>query len=185
MNVIVFGPPGSGKGTQAERLRDNLLLRHISTGELLRGAVAARTELGRSVEKIMASGELVSDEIVLELIRDAVDGVKKNPDWNGWLLDGFPRTAGQAAGLDRLLAEREQGIDAIVVLEVGRGEIIARLTRRGRDDDTAETVNNRLDVYEARTRPTLDYYEGRVTIHRIDGARSVDAVAADIEGALR
>ena len=96
MNLVLFGPPGSGKGTQAERLRDRFRLRHISTGDLLREAVAQKSELGKKVESVLASGHLVSDDIVLALMRDAILGVKKNASLSGWLLDGFPRTVGQA-----------------------------------------------------------------------------------------
>ncbi len=185
MNLILFGPPGSGKGTQAERLRDRWSLRHISTGDLLRAAVAAGTELGRQVESIMAAGELVSDEIVLALIREEIARVRDDESLSGWLLDGFPRTLGQAEGLDGLLDETGERVDAVVVLEVPREEIIARLTRRGRADDTPDTVSNRLDVYEAQTQPVLEHYDGRVPIHRIDGAQTIDAVTAAIEAALR
>ncbi len=185
MNLILFGPPGSGKGTQAQRLRDRWSLRHISTGDLLRGAVAAGTELGRRVERIMAAGELVSDDIVLQLIREEIARVRDDADLSGWLLDGFPRTLGQAEGLDGLLEEAGERIDALVVLEVPREEVVARLTRRGRADDTPETVSNRLDVYEAQTRPVLEHYDGRVAIHRIDGAQTIDAVTDAIEAALR
>ncbi len=185
MNVILFGPPGSGKGTQAERLRNRFVLKHISTGDLLRAAIAEKNELGRKVEAVLASGELVSDDIVLDLIRVAVAEVDEDPELNGWLVDGFPRTLGQAEGFDRLLEQTGHRIDAIIVLEVGPEVILERLLKRGRADDTAETVSNRIDVYQAQTRPTLEYYDGRVPIHRIDGARSMDAVTADIESALQ
>ena len=130
MNLVLFGPPGSGKGTQAERLRDGMQLRHISTGDLLRDAVAKGTELGRTVQGILASGQLVSDDLVLALMRDAIVAVGRDGALKGWLLDGFPRTLGQADGLDRLLEELGQKIGAIVVLDVRREAVVERLSGR-------------------------------------------------------
>jgi adenylate kinase len=130
MNLVLFGAPGSGKGTQAERLRDRFSLKHISTGDLLREAVAAGTELGKKVESIMAAGELVSDDIVLELIRDAVAGVRADKSLNGWMLDGYPRTVGQAKALDELLVAAGERINGVVVLEVDRDAVIQRLSAR-------------------------------------------------------
>jgi adenylate kinase len=216
MNLVLFGPPGSGKGTQAERLKVRFSLKHISTGDLLREAVANGTELGKKVESILASGELVSDEIVLELIKEAVAAAKTDSALSGWMLDGFPRTIGQAEALDRLLGEAGDAIGAVVVLEVDRDAIIARLSARRvcvdckavystlvnppsvedkcdkcggkviqRKDDRPETIANRLDVYEAQTKPILGYYDGRATVHRINGNQPVDDVAGDVERVLR
>lgn len=215
MNLVLFGPPGSGKGTQAERLRDGLKLRHLSTGDLLRDAVARETELGKRVKGIMASGQLVSDDVVLALMRDAIVAVGGDQSLKGWLLDGFPRTIGQAEGLDRLLEELEQKIDAVVVLDVARDAVVDRLSGRRtctqcktvwhvrnnppavdgicdrcggklvqRDDDRAETIAARLDVYEAQTRPILAYYRGRVAMHEVDGALPVEEVTRAIERVL-
>jgi adenylate kinase len=128
MNLVLFGPPGSGKGTQAERLREGLKLRHLSTGDLLRDAVARETELGKKVKSVLASGQLVSDDIVLALMRDAIRSVGDDAALQGWLLDGFPRTIGQAEGLDKLIAELEQTIDAVVVLNVERAAVVDRLS---------------------------------------------------------
>ena len=130
MNLVLFGPPGSGKGTQAERLRNQLRLRHISTGDLLREAVANKSELGKKVESVLASGQLVSDDIILGLMRDAILAVKQDASLSGWLLDGFPRTLGQAKGLDALLAETGSAIDAIFVLDATRAAVIERLSGR-------------------------------------------------------
>ena len=215
MNIVLFGPPGSGKGTQAARLRDRFSLRHVSTGDLLRGAVAEGTELGRKVKGILASGELVSDEIVFELIREVIGETKGSASTSGWMMDGFPRTMGQAEALDGFLKDEGERIDSVVVLEVDREAIIERLSARRscpnckavynliasppaqegqcdngdgslvqRDDDKPETIANRLDVYEAQTKPILDYYEGRISIHRIDGTGSVDEVSRAVEAAL-
>jgi len=130
MNLVLFGPPGSGKGTQAERLRDDLKLRHLSTGDLLRDAVARETELGKKVKSVLASGQLVSDDIVLALMRNAIVAAGEDGSLAGWLLDGFPRTVGQAEGLDRLLEELGQTVDAIVVLDVDRDQVVERLSGR-------------------------------------------------------
>lgn len=147
MNLVLFGPPGSGKGTQAERLRNQLRLRHISTGDLLREAVAQKSELGRRVEGVLASGQLVSDDIVLVLIRDAILAVKQDASLSGWLLDGFPRTLGQAQGLDALLAEVGDRIDAIFVLDATRAAVIERLSGR-------RTCTQCKTVYHVKHNPT-------------------------------
>jgi adenylate kinase len=145
MNLVLFGPPGSGKGTQAERLRDGFSLKHISTGDLLRDAVARGTDLGKKVEGIMAAGELVSDDIVLELIREVISGVKTDEALSGWMLDGYPRTVGQAEMLDGLLAETSESIDAVVVLEVDRDAVIQRLSAR-RSCPECKAVYNVLNM---------------------------------------
>ena len=145
MNIVLFGAPGSGKGTQAERLRDRFSLKHISTGDLLRDAVARRTELGKKVESIMAAGDLVSDDIVLQLIKEAVGDVKADRGLNGWMLDGYPRTVGQAEMLDTLLSESNEAIDGIVVLEVDRDAIIERLSAR-RSCPECKAVYNVLNM---------------------------------------
>lgn len=212
MNLILFGPPGSGKGTQAERLRDKRGLRHISTGDLLREAVANGTELGKKVQGILASGQLVSDDIILSLMREVIAAVGKE----GWLLDGFPRTVGQAEGLDAQLVELGQKIDAIVVLNVRREAVIERLSGRRtctncktvfhvkvnrpkvdgvcdkcggtlvqREDDQPATIARRLDVYEAQTQPILAHYRGRVAIHEVNGESPVDEVTRFIERVLQ
>lgn len=216
MNLVLFGAPGSGKGTQAERLRERFALRHVSTGDLLREAVSVGSELGKKVEGILAAGELVSDEVVLELIKEAVASTKADSSLAGWLLDGFPRTLGQAKMLDALLEAEGDAIAAVVVLEVERDAIIKRLSARRvcvdcktvysmlvnppsqdgrcdkcdgdviqRKDDQPETIANRLDVYEGQTQPILGYYDGRVSIHRVDGNLPVHDVTAEIERALR
>ena len=212
MNLVLFGPPGSGKGTQAERLREKRGLRHISTGDLLREAVANGSELGQMVRSILASGQLVPDETVLALMRDVIAGVGNE----GWLLDGFPRTVGQANGLDAQLEELDQEIGAIVVLNVSRDAVIERLSGRRtctkcktvfhvkvnrprvegicdrcggtliqREDDRPETIAKRLDVYEAQTQPILDHYRGKVAIHEFDGEKPVDEVTKSIERVLQ
>lgn len=212
MNLILFGPPGSGKGTQAERLREERGLRHISTGDLLREAVANGSDLGKKVQGILASGQLVSDDVILALMRDVIAAVGNE----GWLLDGFPRTVGQAKGLDAQVAELGQKIGAIVVLNVRREAVIERLSGRRtctqcktvfhvkinppkvdgicdrcggrlvqREDDRPETITKRLDVYEAQTQPVLAHYRGAVPIHEVDGEQPVDEVTRFIERVLQ
>lgn len=212
MNLILFGPPGSGKGTQAERLREHRGLRHISTGDLLREAVANGTDLGKRVKGILASGQLVSDDIILALMRDVVASVREQ----GWLLDGFPRTVGQAEGLDAQLEELGQTIGAIVVLNVRREAVIERLSGRRtctqcktvfhvhinpprvdgicdrcggtlvqREDDRPATIEKRLDVYQAQTQPILAHYRGKVAIHEVNGELPVDEVTRFIELVLQ
>ncbi len=212
MNLILFGPPGSGKGTQAERLREKRGLRHISTGDLLREAIANGSELGKQVKDILASGQLVPDETILALMGAEIDAVGNK----GWLLDGFPRTVGQAKGLDAQLEELEQKIGAIVVLNARRDAIVERLSGRRtctncktvfhvkinrprvdgicdrcggtlvqRDDDRPETIARRLDVYEAQTQPILAHYRGIVATHEVDGELPVDEVTRFIERVLQ
>ena len=208
MNVVLAGPPGSGKGTQAALLVEAKQLRHVSTGELLRAAVAGGSDLGRRVEGILASGELVPDELMMEIIgeRLAQDG--------GWLLDGFPRTVAQAEGLAALLAELGQPIDAVIELEVPDEEIVRRLAGRltcgdcgrvtardrlgpdgscpqcgGRNlqvraDDREETVRNRLTVFRAKTGPAVAALGRRFPLKRVDGRGDPAAVAQRIAGAL-
>jgi len=212
VNLILFGPPGSGKGTQAERLREKRGLRHLSTGDLLREAVANGSDLGKKVEGVLALGQLVSDDIILALMRDVIAAVGNE----GWLLDGFPRTLGQAKGLDAQVAELGQKIGAIVVLNVRREAVIERLSGRRtctqcktvfhvkinppkvdgicdrcggrlvqREDDRPETIERRLDVYEAQTQPVLEHYRGVVPIHEVDGEQPVDEVTRFIERVLQ
>lgn len=145
MNLVLFGAPGSGKGTQAEKLRDRFSLKHISTGDLLRDAVARKTELGKKVESIMAAGELVSDEIVLQLIKEAIGAVQQDKKLKGWVLDGYPRTVEQARMLDGLLSDTKESIDAVVVLEVDREAIIERLSAR-RSCPECKAVYNVLNL---------------------------------------
>lgn len=187
MNVILFGPPGAGKGTQAARLEERHGLAHISTGDMLRAAVAAGTELGRKAKEIMDRGELVPDEIILGLVRERL----QQPDAHkGFVLDGFPRTLGQAGALDRLLAEMGRRIDAVIALDVPDEVLISRIENRvretggARSDDNVETLKRRLQVYHAQTRPLLDYYRERGLLYVVDGTRSIDEVSRAIEEIL-
>ncbi len=187
MNLILFGPPGAGKGTQAARLVARHGLAHVSTGDMLRAAVAAGSELGRRVGEIMDRGELVPDELILALVRERL----QQPDCaRGFVLDGFPRTRAQAEALDRLLAELGRALDAVIALEVPDEVLISRIETRSREtggarsDDNAETLRRRLEVYHAQTAPLLDYYRDRGLLYVIDGTRSIDEVTRAIEEVL-
>ncbi|TAM84491.1 MAG: adenylate kinase [Jatrophihabitans sp.] len=179
MNVLLIGPPGSGKGTQGERLARRLGLEHIAAGDLLRAEVAAGTPLGRQVSQIMRSGELVPDVVIIALVMPKVLAAA---DAHGYLLDGFPRTVAQAQEA-RALAERVGASpDAVFYLDVPREELMRRILARaaveGRADDNAQTVATRLAVFEEATRPLVDYYRSRGLLHVVDANRDEDTVTA-------
>ena len=183
--LILLGPPGSGKGTQAKRLVGKLGVPTISTGDLLRKAVASGSELGRRVGSTMERGELVPDEIMIEVVRERLS----RPDARkGFILDGFPRTVRQAEALDRMLAELDAGLQRCVALEVDEDEVVERLIKRGelegRSDDNPETIRNRIHVYRRQTAPLIDYYRGKRLLREIDGMGSVEEVEQAIEEAL-
>lgn len=185
MNVILFGPPNAGKGTQAKRLVSEYGWVHLSTGDMLRAARAAGTELGKQVAAIIDRGDLVSDEIVIALIEERLPEAEAA---GGAVFDGFPRTLSQAKALDRLLEGRGTQIDTVIRLKVDREELTRRVAKRaeqeGRTDDTVEVFKNRLDTYEAETKPLIPYYEGQEKLVNVDGMGSVDDVAASIDKAL-
>lgn len=185
MNLILFGPPGAGKGTQAKRLVDGRGFVQLSTGDMLRAARASGSELGTRVAAIMDAGSLVSDAIVIELIEDALDRNKGAP---GFIFDGFPRTVAQAEALDALLAARGAGIDLVLRLEVDETALIARITKRfeeqGRADDNPESFKVRLKAYSDQTAPLVPYYQGQGKMVGIDGMAAMDAVAAAVAGAV-
>jgi adenylate kinase len=186
MNVLLIGPPGSGKGTQGARLARYLGAEHIATGDLLRAEVAAQTPLGRKVAEFMRRGDLVPDELIIDLVMPRVFDATNN---GGYLLDGFPRTVAQAIEA-RALAERAgAGPNAVIYLDVPRPELIRRLVGRaaeeGREDDNEQTVANRLEVFDDATRPLVDYYRERGLLHVIDADRDEDAVTAAILAALQ
>ncbi|HEX6946663.1 MAG TPA: adenylate kinase [Acidimicrobiia bacterium] len=179
MRLLFIGPPGAGKGTQAQRVAERLGIPHVSTGEMFRAHVDAGTELGKKVDAIMRAGEYVPDEITVEMLKQRI----AEPDAdNGFILDGFPRTAGQAVALDELLGE--QGLDRVVVFEVDEDELVKRLLARGRADDTEETIRNRFQVYLDQTQPLLDLYDSRGLTVRVDGIGDIDEVTERILNAL-
>ena len=184
--VLLFGPPGSGKGTQAALLAERLGVLAISTGEMLRKAIAVGNELGHRVDSILSSGALVDDATMAEIVRERL----AQPDVRGgFLLDGYPRTLGQAATLEEILRGRGETLDAAVFLEVPEGELVRRMSGRqkqaGRADDDPEVVRERLRVYEQKTAPLVDYYHQRGLLRRVDGNRPVGQVAEAILAALQ
>ncbi|MEZ5827554.1 MAG: adenylate kinase [Hyphomicrobiales bacterium] len=213
MNLVLLGPPGAGKGTQAKQLEQRHGLVQLSTGDMLRAAVAAGTELGKKAGAIMERGELVPDEIVTGLIAERMDADKGG---KGFILDGFPRTIPQAEALDRLMAERGKKVDRVIVLAVDDDALVTRITGRytcatcgegyhdvfkkpkvegvcdrcggttfsRRADDTEEVVRARLKAYHAQTKPLIGYYEAQGKVRSVDGMADIEVVQKEIDEAL-
>nr|XP_061812034.1 adenylate kinase-like [Nerophis lumbriciformis] len=186
MRIVLLGAPGSGKGTQAAILKDQMGIPHISTGDLLRGAVKAGTELGKQAEAIMARGDLVSDEIMLGIIRSRLG---EDDAQNGFILDGYPRNLVQAKALDGVLEELEFPVEEAIQIDVDHEGIVERLAKRaeleGRADDDADAVRHRLNVYEEQTAPVIDYYGDQGKLSQVYGVGSIEEISARILGVLR
>ena len=213
MNIILLGPPGSGKGTQAQRLQDRHGMVQLSTGDMLRAAVATGTEVGKKAGTIMKAGKLVPDDIVIGIIADRID----QPDCaKGFILDGFPRTTAQAEALDRMLTEKGLKLDHVIELKVDEAALVDRITGRftcaecgagyhdkfkqpkvagtcdncgshkfvRRDDDQPETVQARLDAYHRKTAPILPYYKAQGKLSSVDGMAAIDTVTKQLEAIL-
>lgn len=180
-NLILFGPPGSGKGTQSIKIAEKCQLKHISTGDILRNEIKKKTELGLKVKAGIERGELVPDDLLIQILHSVL---KCNDDVKGFIFDGFPRTIIQAEALDQLMGKCNVDISYVISLEVADEEVIARLLKRaeieGRKDDNQETINNRLSVYKNQTSPLLEYYDKKGKLLRVDGVGSID----DIFGAI-
>ena len=192
MRLILLGPPGAGKGTQSARLSERFSIPQLSTGDMLRAAVKAQSEVGKKAEAIMNAGKLVSDEIVIALIGDRVEQADAK---NGFILDGFPRNVPQAEALTKLLEGKHMELDAVIELKVDEGQLVRRMEtrveqakRKGepvRKDDNVEAFRERLSVYREQTAPVSDYYRGQGELHQVDGMASIDDVSTAIDGVLR
>ena len=176
--LLFLGPPGAGKGTQAVKLAESHGLLHLSTGDLLRAEVAAGSELGKEAEAVLARGELVSDALVLAIVRSRLTGHA-----GGWLLDGFPRNLAQAEALDELLGELNQQIELVVLMELDDAVLIQRLLSRGRADDNEAVIRHRLEVYREQTAPLIEHYRSKGLLQSVEAAGTVEAIAERI-GAL-
>jgi adenylate kinase len=212
LNLVLLGPPGSGKGTQGERLQEDLRLPYYATGDILRGAVREETELGRIAKEYMDRGDLVPDEVIVGVIAERIDSTEA---LDGFILDGFPRTIPQAEALDAKLEELSRSVTAVVMIDVSDEEVVRRLGGRRtcvenghvfhiefnppkqegvcdldrselnvRDDDKPEVIRKRLDTYHGKTEPLIDYYDHRSVLRRIDGAAPPDEVAEEIRRTL-
>ncbi|MEO0430106.1 MAG: adenylate kinase [Cyanobacteria bacterium J06656_5] len=182
IRVIFLGPPGAGKGTQASFLSKDFGVPHISTGDILRSAVAAKTDLGQKAESYMNAGELVPDDLILDLIRERLN---QEDAGKGWILDGFPRNVSQANFLDKLLVEIEQPCECVLNLEVPDNVLISRLLERGRKDDNEDVIRNRLEVYRRQTEPLIEFFRSRQQLVSINGNQSMDSVEADLKQVLQ
>lgn len=183
MKIILFGPPGAGKGTQASRIRDHYKIAHLSTGDIFRSAIKNETELGKKVKGILDAGELVPDQTVVDLVAEEL----KKPDYKkGYILDGFPRTVSQAKSFDDLLSEKGESVDAFLTLEVPEEELIRRILSRGEDrnDDTEKGIKRRLEVYRNETQPVKLHYQGSGAYHEITGTGTVDEIFGRIQTKL-
>jgi adenylate kinase len=212
LNLVLLGPPGSGKGTQGERLQEDLRLPYYATGDILRAAVRDETELGRTAKEYMDRGDLVPDEVIVDVIAERIDSPEAA---DGFILDGFPRTEPQAEALAVRLGELDRGLTGVLLIDVGDDEVVRRLGGRRtceenghvfhvefnppekegvcdldgsplvvRDDDKPDVIRHRLDQYHEKTEPLVDYYDGQSLLRRIDGAASPDEVGAEVERTL-
>lgn len=184
--IILIGPPGAGKGTQAARLAQSLSIPAISTGDIFRANVKGETELGRLAKRYMDAGEYVPDEVTNSMVADRLG---QDDATSGFLLDGYPRTAAQVAELDRMLGEAGQELEHVVELTADVDEVVARLLARaeteGRSDDTEEVIRHRLDVYAEQTQPLTDIYRDRGLLRQVDGLGEVEAITDRILDAIR
>lgn len=187
INFLIFGPPGSGKGTQSVRLAGIFNLTHLSTGDMLRAEIAAGTELGKRMSSIMSKGELVPDEVVIEMIAAKIDSTK---GCAGFLFDGFPRTVAQTEALEKMLNIRGMKIDCMLVMDVEHDELVKRLILRaeqsGRPDDKdTAVIENRIDVYKAKTEPIIDYCRKRGIYQPVNGMGTIEDIFLRLAGFIK
>ncbi len=185
-NIVIFGAPGSGKGTQSELIIKNYGLGHISTGDVLRSEIKKGTELGKTAASFIDKGQLIPDDLMIDILAGVYDSF--GPDHKGVIFDGFPRTIPQADALKAMLAKRGHKIAAMIELDVPEEELMARLINRGkesgRSDDNEETIRKRLDVYHNQTAPLIDWYKADGTHHHIDGHGALDRIFSDIAAVI-
>lgn len=182
INLVLFGPPGAGKGTQSQKLIEKYQLIHLSTGDLLRAEIAAQTELGLSAKKLMDQGILVPDEVVIGMIRNKI---QDNRSAKGFIFDGFPRTVAQAEALDKMLQENGLAISGMIALEVNEAELVKRLLLRGQtsgrpDDQNEELVQKRVQEYNTKTRPVADFYAAQGKFTSINGIGEIEEIFANL-----
>ena len=186
LNLVLFGPPGAGKGTQSQKLIAKYHLKHLSTGDLLRAQIADGTALGLQAKKLMDEGRLVPDEVVIGMIDNAL---QTNKDAAGFIFDGFPRTVAQAESLDRLLAQHHTGVNCMVALEVGEEELVKRLLERGKtsgrpDDQDESKIRHRMQVYNTETAQVAGHYAGQGKFHSLNGIGEIDAIFGQVADLL-
>lgn len=183
MRLVIFGPPGAGKGTQALRISGEYGIPHLSTGSIFRSAIKNETPLGKEVKSILDAGELVPDDKVVDLVENELKNEKYD---DGYVLDGFPRTVPQASALDDILDKNNESLDALLRLEVPQAELVNRILGREdeRTDDTPEKIKNRLSIYREKTQPVLDYYQQQGLVKEIDGIGSIEEISDRIFTAL-
>ena len=178
LNIVLFGAPGAGKGTQAVMLAKKHELMHLSTGDILRKEIADGTDLGKQAQSFTDKGEFVPDELVIDIIRSQIE---QHVGVEGFIFDGFPRTTAQAEALDQLMAEKGMEITSMIALDVENDELVNRLTKRGAssgraDDQSMDVISNRIDVYHQKTKPLIAYYQSRKKYHPIDGIGDIDEI---------
>ena len=181
LNIVIFGAPGSGKGTQSERIVEKYGINHISTGDVLRAEIKNGTELGKTAKGYIDQGQLIPDELMIDILASVFDSFK---DSKGVIFDGFPRTIAQAEALKKMLAERGQDVSVMVDLEVPEDELMVRLIKRGKDsgraDDNEETIKKRLHVYHSQTAPLIDWYKNEKKYPHINGLGTMEGIFAEI-----